>query len=65
MNMNIYTVETYCELYGKSIKGEKAFTPFDAAEKATNHMPWRHKEQIKKQIVTIMDGTKKQWEFEK
>lgn len=62
--MDTYKVETICTIYGKMIKHEKAHTPFDAAEKATKNMPWRHMEDLEKQIVTIMDGTKREWIFE-
>lgn len=63
--MNIYTVKTYCETYGLFEKTEKANTPFDAAEKAKLKMRQRHKEDIIKQEVQIMDGSKKKWNFEK
>ena len=63
--MNSYRVETNCTIYGLMIKNVSAYTAFDASEKATLGMPWRHKEDIEKQTVTILDGSKKLWVFEK
>jgi len=62
--MNSYRVETIGDIYGKSIKCVSANTPYDAAEKGMNHMPWRHKEDVKIQTVMILDGTKQTWTFQ-
>lgn len=62
--MNHYKIETICSIYGKSIFYTKAFTPFDAAEKAANILSWREKEDILKQEVMIQDGSKETWIFE-
>lgn len=62
--MQTYKVETFCNIYGKQTTFEKAYTPFDSAEKAQRFLNWRKKEQLIKQIVTIQDGTKRTWIFE-
>jgi hypothetical protein len=61
--MNLYKVITECSIYGKNEFNTKAHTPYDAAEKAENRMSWRHQEDIIKQTVIILDGSKQQWEF--
>lgn len=61
--MNNYRVETNMEVYGKSIMYVSAHTPYDAAEKATKHMGWRQKDDIKIQEVMILDGSQQTWEF--
>lgn len=62
--MNSYKIETNCGVYGKWINFKSAHTPYDAAEKAVERMARKYKEQIESQIVTILDGTKRTWEFE-
>ena len=61
--MTNYRVENIFETYGKGIKIEKANTPYEAAEKA-QRLPWRHKDDLIRQHVTILDGTKQTWIFE-
>ena len=60
-----YRVENIFETYPKGIKVVSANTPYDASEKAIANSPWRHKDDLVKQIVTILDGTKRTWMFEK
>lgn len=62
--MNLYRVTTAGQIYGVNVFNTKAYTPYDAAEKAANIMPWRAKEDIAQQTVIILDGSKQTWTFE-
>lgn len=61
--MNIYNVDLYCGVYGKTITGGKAHTPYDIFERCYKRLPWRSRCEFTHADVMLMDGSKRTWTF--